>query len=172
MPSKPILCAWRAFTPVILAFAGCSSVDKAPLSAAITQKGEASIEQSHGGPGFGFGVIKTQFLIVGIDGKFPTTGNHGVFALPPGPHDIRIVAQFSYTAIDELDLVIDAGETSLRFDSAGGLRYRVTGRELTRKMSEVWIEEVSSGREVTAHTPVPLQANAQNIPILVPIPIR
>lgn len=150
---------------------GCTAVDKTPFSQSITASGAASIEQTHRGSGIGFGVIKTQVLILEIDRAFQSVRGHGVFPLKPGHHEIRVAAQFHRMAVSRVDLVIDAAEVVLPLDAAGGCRYRVMAKELDLTTGEAWIEEVVTGREVVPRVRLDLNGTPQHIPLVVPIPV-
>ena len=150
----------------VLVLAGCASPDKSARSAEIMATGQASLENYTSR-----GLKTTRIFALKIDGELlQAKWKKGVYSLSSGLHEVRIICQFSRFSFG--DLVIDAGDVTLRFEAEPKTRYRILGQKLSETAAEIWIENVMTGVAVTSRLAVQLNANPQNIPIIIPIPIR
>lgn len=162
---KPWISSLFLLTILLLVGCGTPPSVKTERSQAITATGQASIENT-----VKKGLTTTRLWALKIDGELVQPGkSRGVHPLAPGHHEVLVLAWFSRMA--NLDLVIDAGEATLPLDAKPGVRYRVTGRKLSKEAAEVWIEDVGTGQPATAVARISLNPNPQNIPIFIPIPM-
>ena len=156
---------------------GCqsSATKHASAASAITGVGNATIENFAGGANIGIGEVARSFHVYEIDGDFVAKGRvNGVFTLTPGHHTLAILVQFTHITGVLATRSIDAAKVDIPIEAQAAQRYSIAGREFERDSAEIWITNVSSGAEVGEHKAfaVNTTVQSQNVPILIPIPIR
>ena len=148
----------------LLALAACTSSKRTERSEAINATGQASLENWTS-----LGKM-TRIMVIKIDGELlQTKGTKGVFPLSPGRHEAKVICTFSRITL--ADLIVDAGDASLTFEAKAGTRYRAMAKKVDASSVELWIEDVGTGLPVTEKVPSPLNANPQNVPLFIPIPV-
>jgi hypothetical protein len=161
MLQHPFLCVVLGCALLV----GCTSTaEKAARSAAITEQGEASIENF-----VEKGLTTTRIFVMKIDEVLvQPKGMKGVYPLAAGHHDISVTAHWGRSSIT--GLYIDAGETTLSFVAAAATRYRLRGEKLSQSAARIWVEDANTARSV-AEARIDLAPNRQDVPpFVIPLP--
>ena len=155
------------FIAGLLLLTGCGTTvaEKAARSAEITATGQATIENF-----VQKGLTTSRVYLRYLDGEFlQTNGTKGVYALAPGEHDL--IVGISLSRMTVADLMMDGAEWKPRLRAEAGTRYRLRGRRLDVATAEVWIEDATHNRTVIGPEKVSLVETAQNVSIVIPIPV-
>lgn len=147
-----------------LALAGCASPDRSERSSEVTATGSASIE-GYTSPGMKL----TKLRVLHIDKELvQPKGMKGVYPLAPGTRELHVTCEFSRLVPT---LIIDAGDAVFQLEAKPKTRYRLAAKKVSENSAEMWIEDVTNARDATERRTVPLNANPQQVPLIIPVPV-